>query len=252
MSLTSTITGSNKRDSLGRFVTTVQDSYCKDCGKKINKYSTRCVKCSNKIHRENGSLKFFSKGYKPWNKGKKGLFKMPRDAVEKIRQHNIGRPLTQEHKDKISMSNKGKKHPNRTGNYKHTEEHKMRFKESAKNSIKFRQAITNRLKTKGMSKLEKRAEEIINRLNLPYVYCGDGGLVINGKYPDFVHKTKKILIEVFYVSHKINMGQAKQIGIEEWIKQRRALFEKDGWATIFFNEKEVNDKKMTEVLDEFK
>jgi len=47
------------------------------------------------------------------------------------------------------------------------------------------------------TKPEKRCCEIFRKNGLPYKYVGDGGVVIGRKCPDFIHCTKKIVIEVF-------------------------------------------------------
>ena len=52
-----------------------------------------------------------SRGHIPWNKGKqsplKGISRSP-ETIEKMRQSQLGKKLTEEHKQKISESHKGK------------------------------------------------------------------------------------------------------------------------------------------------
>jgi len=47
------------------------------------------------------------------------------------------------------------------------------------------------------NKEEQKLIQFFRRRNLPFEYIGDGSFKIDGKNPDFKHKTKKILIEFF-------------------------------------------------------
>lgn len=38
---------------------------------------------------------------------------------------------------------------------------------------------------------------LVNKYNWPLIYCGQGGIIINGCNPDFIHKTDKKVIEVY-------------------------------------------------------
>ena len=47
------------------------------------------------------------------------------------------------------------------------------------------------------TKPEKKFQEIVDSNTLPFKYTGDGGITIGNKCPDFIHNTKKIVVEVF-------------------------------------------------------
>jgi len=52
-------------------------------------------------------------------------------------------------------------------------------------------------KTGEPTKYEQYFIEIVKKYNLPFEYCGNGGVIINGLNPDFIHNTKKKVIEVW-------------------------------------------------------
>jgi len=85
--------------------------------------------------------------------------------------------------------------------------------------------------------IEKILIELINKYNLSWRYVGDGQLWIDGKNPDFIHKDKKIIIEVL----------GRYWHNEEEIKNRKQHFEKYGWKMIFLWEEELTNEKL--VLD---
>ena len=91
------------------------------------------------------------------------------------------------------------------------------------------------------SSLELKFEQIIDNLNLPYSFVGNGEFFIGRKCPDFISTNgKKIAIEVYYRLHKERYGPAKSWGIEHWIQERKEYFNKYGWDVLFFDETQVN------------
>jgi very-short-patch-repair endonuclease len=92
---------------------------------------------------------------------------------------------------------------------------------------------------------EKKVEDVIQKNNLPYFYCGDGAVVIGGKCPDFIHVSQKIVVEVFNdIHHKIAYGDIMSY------KQARTLhFKEFGYDTIFIPEQSVwSDKTINGLL----
>ena len=82
---------------------------CIDCGKEIsNFYAKRCVRCSNK------------------EKNSKPEVRIKLSISNKGKQNTLGHKLTEEHKQKISKGNKGKRKPPRSieHNRKQSESHK--------------------------------------------------------------------------------------------------------------------------------
>lgn len=86
--------------------------------------------------------------------------------------------------------------------------------------------------------LEKEMIGIIEKYDLPFDYVGDGQLFIGCKNPDFVHRNKKIIIEV----------AASWCHPKNYKHERTEYFAKYGWKSIIF----LVDKKLniTEVLRE--
>lgn len=85
--------------------------------------------------------------------------------------------------------------------------------------------------------IEKALIKLIAVHGLPWHYVGDGSLWINGKNPDFVHKSKNVIVEVLgRYWHK-----------EDEVEARRQHFEKHNWKVIFLWEDELANKRL--VLD---
>ena len=173
----------------------------------------------------------------------------------------LGRVLTEEWKQKISESNKGKKN-----SLEHIEKYKIWRKEHhdqvnkamsislkkkwqepefRKKMLKIRKhqmtpevvaKIIKTLEKRGITSLEQQIIDIIEKFKLPFKFCGSGGLYIHARCPDFVDTgDKKMLIEVFYEYFKI-----KQYGsVEEYCKQRYAIFKQHGYETLFLAQKDL-------------
>ena len=95
------------------------------------------------------------------------------------------------------------------------------------------------LKRKSKSSLEIKFENIINNLNLPYKFVGNGEFFIGKKCPDFINVNgEKIAIEVYCRKHK-EFLRNKTIG--RWQQERREIFNNYGWQLLFFDETEVKE-----------
>ena len=190
--------------------------------------------------------------------------------------------MTQETKNKISNAHKGKKKPwvsilkrgkSPFEGMHHTKKEKLRRSELMKNRIvsektrmKMSLSLIKRKKDpnsiynqsefkerliksilKGLIKRPTSYEKKISNLciehNLPFVYTGDGRILIGYKNPDFVDEKDKVVIEVFLSYFKIRDYGS----IENYMKQRSEHFSKYGYKTIFINEKEILDKNWNDI-----
>jgi hypothetical protein len=99
---------------------------------------------------------------------------------------------------------------------------------------------------------EQKISDLCMKYHLPFVYTGDGRMLINFKNPDFVNEKDKIAIEVF-----LNYFKIRDYGsIENYMKVRSETFAKSGYKTIFIREEEIMDKNWEEIclnkLNDFK
>lgn len=101
------------------------------------------------------------------------------------------------------------------------------------------------------SKLEQKMINIIKEEKLPFKFVGNREFFIGTKIPDFINKEKKIAVEVFSIKHKEIIGQAKDIGIEQWKKERAKYFKDRGWDTYFFSTSEVNEPNVLKILSKY-
>jgi endogenous inhibitor of DNA gyrase (YacG/DUF329 family) len=120
--------------------------------------------------------------------------------------------------------------------YKKTEDKKIFFSEE---NIKKR--IFGLLKRP--TSFEEKISNLCLKYNLPFVYKGNGGFLINYKNPDFVNEKDGVVIEVFYSWFKIrDYG-----GVENYKKFCRNRYEKSGWKVIFIDELDLNCKNWEEI-----
>ena len=218
----------------------------------------------------------FVKGNNPWSKGltKKedkrlisvGKFssirnkgkKQSKEQIEKRRIKLIGHKTSESTRKKISESNKGKKL---------TEEHKEKLKNAKLiNPVRYwkdkkrldmighkwnlgrkqtEEHIRKVLRRREKSSLEIKFENIINKLNFPYKFVGNGKFFIGRKCPDFINLNEKIAIEVYYRKHK---EMFREGGLNGWMEERIEIFNKEGWRIIFFDETQVNEENIKHIL----
>lgn len=79
------------------------------------------------------------------------------------------------------------------------------------------------------NKEEEKLIYFFNRWNLPFKYVGDGSFKVDGKCPDFIHGTKKIIIEYFGELWHDDSDEPKRI----------KFFEERGWSCLIIWGKEV-------------
>lgn len=142
---------------------------------------------------------------------------------------------TQETKDKISLKKMGQKHSTKS---------RLKTSDSMK---KLPQAwFKSNLQRRGMSKLEKRVQSVIDDNRLPYKFVGNGDFMIERKCPDFVNTNgKKIAVEVYWKRHK---DQFKDGGEQAWKNERQELFSKYGWETLFIEGTTLTNNTIVETL----
>lgn len=197
----------------------------------------------------------FKKGSIPWNKGLIGVKKATSGSFKKGNKAHLGMKHSEETKEKISLNRKGKcmgednsfsrlevrEKMSRSMKGKNTSP-KTQFKKGHKPSPEM---IKKMLRRNKKSSIEIKFERIIRKYNLPYIFVGNGEVIIGGKCPDFVNTNgEKIAIEVFYKQHK----EMFKGNLQKWMIDRQKIFNDYGWNLIFFDETQVNEKKILETI----
>lgn len=90
---------------------------------------------------------------------------------------------------------------------------------------------------------EQKISTLCFKYNLPFVYRGDGGFLINFKNPDFVNEKDKVVIEVFYSWFKIRDYGS----VENYKEFCRRKYEPAGWKVIFIDELDLSHENWEEV-----
>ena len=134
---------------------------------------------------------------------------------------------------KNKAKNLKKLHKDPTWIAKISKKHKEKWK-----NPKFRESQLKKI-FKGLLKrptsFEKRFSELCIEKNLPFIYTGDGRFFVNYKNPDFVDKSNKIAIEVFFSYYKIrDYGSIKNY--KEFCKKKYNYM---GWKVIFLDENDI-------------
>ena len=183
----------------------------------------------------------WNKGKIPWNKGRKMTLK----EIENNRISHIG--IRWNEKDKLKHSHKIKEVWKK---FKGTQAEKDRNKKISQKLLGIkrnptRQQILNSLKRNSKSQLEIKFESIVNQLGLPYKFVGNGEVIVARKVPDFVDSNgKKVAIEVYYRRHKNEFRG----GVDHWKAERAKVFNENGWEIIYFDETQVNENTVKNVL----
>jgi len=87
-----------------------------------------------------------------------------------------------------------------------------------------------------MSFYETRVAQLISERNLPYKFVGNGTLYLQGKCPDFIDVDNKIIIECYGSKQK---ERFLGISINKYEEDRRNIFAKEGYTTLFLNETHI-------------
>lgn len=182
----------------------------------------------------------FKKGQVPWNKDRE----IPEQELIELRKKGFGFKKghchTEKIKEKISEGHKGK--PSGMLGKKMSKRSNMLRKKAMKKIIKEDPTwIKKCLKRNLKSNLEIKFEQIINKLNLPYKFVGNGEFIIGRKCPDFINcNGQKIAVEVFCRKHK----EKFRGGLTKWMEEREKIFNLYNWKIEFFNETQINLKEI--------
>lgn len=162
---------------------------------------------------------------------------------QKIGLSNVGRIVTDDTKEKISQSNVGKHNENGMFGKNHSEDSKLQTSESVKKYINElpeelqKERVTKWFRASGLgpNKSELILQSILDK-HFPnqWQYVGKGDFVLGGKIPDFLNiNGKKQLIEFFgSFFHK-----------PEEVKIRTDFFKSFGFSTLVIWDYELLDEK---------
>jgi hypothetical protein len=262
------------------------------CKEKLLKY--------NKWDRERTMIKGHNNKGKPLSEEHKRKISKNKERRLKISLANTGKKRTEEFKIKMSLINKGKHfteehkkklslvHTGLTkqnceyiknmantkkrlfregklvshmkGKHKTLEQiEKNRLTKIAQwkdpNSIYNNQEYRERLvksQIKGLIKrptsFEKFIIDLCLKYNLPFIYTGDGRVLINFKNPDFLDEKNKLVIEVFFSYFKIRDYGS----VENYKEFCRNKYESAGYKVIFLDENDIkgDELKVVEKIKE--
>jgi very-short-patch-repair endonuclease len=184
---------------------------------------------------------------------KNGIWHSP-ETKEKIRNSHLGKRLTEEHKYNLKISHMGYKMPQEQKN-KISQSNKGKhnsplteFPKGNKETLEFKEKRLQSLNKKP-NKPEKRVIKLCLRNRLNFSYIGNGQLWFRGEHnhifnPDFIHKSKKLFIEIFgdYWHNRPDY--------QERDKERFLSYNKYGYKTLVIWEHELKD--MPKVLNKIK
>jgi len=170
-----------------------------------------------------------------WNRGlTKEISKGVKSQADKLK----GRRCSESHKAKVSASKRGKSRPDMVGD---------------NNPMKDPNVVRKVLKSqhKGKTKPEVFVEWVLEQI-CPgeWEFVGDGSFMVGRKCPDFKHKTKNMLIEVFgdYWHSEAVTGVLE----DEHEQQRIRMFEEKGYQTLVVWEHDLFDQwRLSQLLGQF-
>lgn len=171
---------------------------------------------------------------------------LSKETRRKMGEAKKGKHPSEKTKRKMSESKKGKyvgKNNHMFG--KHLSEETRRKIGKASSNVS-KETIKKMLKRNPMSSLEIKMNNILQTNNLPYKFVGNGEVIIGRKCPDFVNcNGEKTAIEVYYRKHK----KLFRGDVEIWKKERSEIFAKYGWKLLFFDETQVNENTVLNILN---
>lgn len=184
----------------------------------------------------------FIKGHIPWNKGLKDIHLNPSTEFKKgHKPANKGKPHPYGHKikkgERISPKTEIKKGQHLSRKTELTSE---KAKALWKNSDLRKQMLRKQAKSrrnKQPSKPEKRFMEINQKYNLGFIYVVNEGIVIGGFRPDFIHETKKIIVEI------LGDYWHTLLKVQERDKRKFSAYRKLGWRIVFLWASELKNEK---------
>ncbi|MCK4731302.1 MAG: hypothetical protein KAT65_02490 [Methanophagales archaeon] len=164
-----------------------------------------------------------------WNKGVK--------MWEGKKHPRLGKHCSECTKIKISKANKEQVAWNKGKTDIYTEQTKTQMRESHKKLFQdpeFAKRMFNAL-AKRPTKPEKIWQEIaIDKHSLPFKYTGNGGVVIDGRCPDFIHLTKKIVVEVFGHAYHSPLFAFVDVDYKRTYEGTIKHYKKQGYKCVIF------------------
>ena len=211
--------GENYRDHLDQ-VYSYEFPLCKClCGEKVINIKNSYIKGHNR----------------PWQGKKRGPMKDSTKA--KQREGHLGK--------KYNMTEKGSESSRQNAKCMRTPEAIAKMRKTLTGRKLTKEHIKNAMRRRIPTSLETKMIKVIEKLNLPYKYTGNGAMIIDNMNPDFVNiNGEKIAIEVYAKFYKTIDG-AK---IEDWKKDRSIRFSEYGWNVYYFDETQVNETYIKSVL----
>lgn len=185
----------------------------------------------------------------------KGIPRSP-ETIKKMSEAAMGHPawnkgaaFSEKTKKKLSLINTGKHHSEETKEKlrgKHpSDETRKKQSDAHKGKDRSAETIRKMLMWRGMTRLEKKFQEIADKNNLPYKFVGDGSFMIGRKNPDFINiNGDKIAIEVYARYYKLRHAET----VQEWMDDRERVFREYGWNVIFFDETQVTEANVLKEL----
>jgi len=160
-----------------------------------------------------------------------------------------GKKLTEEHKKNIGRKKRSEEFRRNLSKFrmgkKLSEETKLRISKAHIGKHLSEEHLRNLIRglRKRPTSLELQFQQIINKYNLPYKYCGDGSFIVGFKNPDFFNiNGDKICIEVANRYHHP----------EPYKENRIRHFDKWGWECMVFFEDELEESKVLEAIKQKK
>lgn len=93
------------------------------------------------------------------------------------------------------------------------------------------------------TKPEKAFREIADTNSLPFRYTGDGKEAIGGKCPDFVHLSKKIVVEIFGQAYHSPLFAFFNVNYKRTHKGTTEHYKKHGYKCIIFWDRDLVGRK---------
>jgi len=162
------------------------------------------------------------------------------DVRKKLSDAHTGIAFSDEHRENIGIAASKRKQKDSTKEkLRKISIEKWKNPEYRERTIK---AILEGLMRRPTS-FEQKIILLCSKYRLPFIYTGDGRILIGYKNPDFRHKYLPFVIEVFLDYFKIRDYGS----VENYMKQRSKHFAKYGYKTIFIREREVNNKNWDKI-----
>lgn len=212
---------------------------CKECEGKTSNQKF----CSMKCYGVYKSKHFDEYKNKAWGRGhvvtERAMLNMREAKLKNPTKYWLGKKLSKAHNDKFQ---KGQRDARKRGVYDTKEYREKHLRSTLK-------ALFER-----PTKLERQFIRFFKEHNLPFNYCGDGTLVINGRCPDFVENDgKKMVIEVADKFQKMLWDRRKYKSWQGYEKNRIVFFKNFGWKclTLWKDELENNPENVLDEVNEF-